>query len=105
MNIIFAVNVVLVINIAIHKAFSCYDFVNKLFIAKMFLAKKNTNIYENKSKFIQIKSKKVRHNHCNLSIYVLIIHILIKSKKIFYNNLGICRVIICFTVDLCITKK
>ena len=37
---IFALNVFLVINIAIHKAFSCYDFVNKLFIAKMFLAKK-----------------------------------------------------------------
>ena len=35
MNIIFAVNVVMVINIAI-----CHDLVNKLFITKMFLAER-----------------------------------------------------------------
>ena len=40
MNIIFAVNVVMVTNIAIHKAFICHDLVNKLFIAKMFLTKR-----------------------------------------------------------------
>ena len=28
-----------------------------------------------------------------------------KSKKIFYNNLGICSVMIYFTVCLCITKE
>ena len=33
MNMIFAVNVVIVINIVIHKAFICHDLVNKLFIA------------------------------------------------------------------------
>ena len=40
MNIIFAVNVVMVINIAIDKAFISHDLVNKLFIAKMSLAKR-----------------------------------------------------------------
>ena len=35
MNMIFAVNVVMVINITIHKAFICHDLVYKLFIAKM----------------------------------------------------------------------
>ena len=35
---IFAVNVVMVIDIAIHKAFICHDLVNKLFITKMILA-------------------------------------------------------------------
>ena len=35
MNIIFAVNVVMVINIAIDKAFISHDLVNRLFIAKM----------------------------------------------------------------------
>ena len=34
---IFAVNVVMVINIAIPKAFICHDLVNKLFITKMSL--------------------------------------------------------------------
>ena len=37
---IFAKNVVMVMNIAIHKAFICHDLVNKLFIIKMFLAKR-----------------------------------------------------------------
>ena len=41
-------------------------------------------------KFLQ-KSKKTFYNQ--------------KIKKIFYNNLGICRVIIFFTVCLCITKN
>ena len=36
----FAVNVVMVINIAIHKAFISHDLVNKLFTVKMFLAKR-----------------------------------------------------------------
>ena len=45
-------------NIAIHKAFICHDLVNKLFIAKMSLAKKTLIFvkgYANKS--VQIKSK------------------------------------------------
>ena len=37
---IFAKNVVMVVNIAIHKAFIYHDLVNKLFIIKMFLAKR-----------------------------------------------------------------
>ena len=37
---IFAVNVVIVINIAIHKAFISHDLVNKLFITKMSFAKR-----------------------------------------------------------------
>ena len=54
------------INIAIHKAFICHDLVNKLFIAKTFVSRKNINMfnalifvkaYENKNKFVQIKSK------------------------------------------------
>ena len=49
---------------------------------------------------MQIKSKKVRHNHCNLSLYVVIIHILILSKRYFYNNLGIRAVIIHITIGL-----
>ena len=71
----------MIINIAIHKAFIRHDLVNKLFIAKMFLAKGTlifVKVYANK--FIQIKIKKIRHNHCNLSIYVMIIHVLILSK-------------------------
>ena len=39
---IFAVNVVMVINIAIHKAFISHDLVNTLFIAKMSLAKRTS---------------------------------------------------------------
>ena len=35
-----AITVVMVINIAIHKAFISHDLVNKLFIAKMSLAKR-----------------------------------------------------------------
>ena len=34
----------MIINIAIHKAFISHNLVNKLFIAKMSLAKKNINI-------------------------------------------------------------
>ena len=81
------------------------DLVNKLFIAKMFLAKRTlifVKVYANK--FIQIKSKKVRYNHCNLSMYVMIIHALILNN-FFYNNLGISREIISFTIDICITKN
>ena len=37
---IFAVNVVMVVNIAIHKAFISHDLVNKLFIIKMSFAKR-----------------------------------------------------------------
>ena len=37
MNTIFALNVVMVINIVIHKAFICHDLVNKLFNAKISL--------------------------------------------------------------------
>ena len=37
---IFAKNVVMAINIAIHKTFICHDLVNKLFITKMFLAER-----------------------------------------------------------------
>ena len=40
MNMIFAANVVMVINITIHKAFICHDLVNKLFSTKIFLAKR-----------------------------------------------------------------
>ena len=42
--------------------------VNKLFIANMSLAKRIlifVKEYENKNKFIQIKSKKERHNNCD----------------------------------------
>ena len=74
----------MIINIAIHKAFIHLDLVNKLLIAEMFLAKRTLifiKVYANK--FIQIKTKKVRHNQCNLSIYVMIIHVLILSKIFF----------------------
>ena len=37
---IFAKNVIMIINITIHKTFIRHDLVNKLFIAKMFLAKR-----------------------------------------------------------------
>ena len=37
---VFTVNDVMVINIAIHKAFISHDLVNKQFIAKMYLAKR-----------------------------------------------------------------
>ena len=40
MNVIFVVNVVMVINIAIHEEFISHNFVNKLFIANMSLAKR-----------------------------------------------------------------
>ena len=48
------------------------------------------------------KKKKVSHNHCNLSIYVVIIHILILSNK-SYILIYVCMgVIICFTLFLMI---
>ena len=43
---------------------------------------------QRKNKFMEIKSKKVRYNYCDLSIYFVNIHILILRKKIFYNNLS-----------------
>ena len=55
----FAVNVVMDINIAIHKAFITHNLVNKLFIAKMsyiFNVLVFVKVYANK--FMQIKSKK-----------------------------------------------
>ena len=71
----------MIINIAIHKAFISHNLVNKLFVAKMSFAKK-TLIFEKayankKNKLMQINSKKLGHNHCNLSIYAVIIHIFI----------------------------
>ena len=42
--------------------------INKLFTANMSLTKRTlifVKTYENKNKFIQIKSKKVSHNHCD----------------------------------------
>ena len=65
----FAEKVVMVINIAVHKAFISHDLVNNLFIARMSLAKKTLTFvkaYANtKNKLMQIKSKKVSPNHCN----------------------------------------
>ena len=84
MNIKFAVNVVMVINITIYKAFIYRDLVNKLFITKTSLAEEHISMFFSicKSRCKEIYAdkkfkKKVRHNHCNLSIYVMIIHILI----------------------------
>ena len=37
---IFAKNVIMIISVAIHKPFIRHDFVNKLFIIKMFLAER-----------------------------------------------------------------
>ena len=45
MNIIFAVNVVMVINIAIYKAFIYRDLVNKLFITRMSLTEKHISMF------------------------------------------------------------
>ena len=45
MNIKFAVNVVMVINIAIYKAFIYRDLVNKLFITKMSLNEEHTSMF------------------------------------------------------------
>ena len=59
---IFNVNVVMVINIAIHKAFISHDLVNKLFIDKMPLAKRTLFlvllVFVKVHKFVKIKSKK-----------------------------------------------
>ena len=55
----------MVMNIALYKAFINRDLVNKLFITKMSLAKEHIRMF------------------CNLSIYVMIIQILIKSKIFF----------------------
>ena len=45
MNIIFAANVVMVINIAIYKAFIQRDLVNKSFIIKMSLAEEHISMF------------------------------------------------------------
>ena len=45
MNIIFAVNVVVVINITIYKAFIYRDLVNKLFIAKISLTEEHISMF------------------------------------------------------------
>ena len=51
-----------------------------------FFIKKSITFFYNRKKF-----KKLKKIFCNK-----------KSKKIFYNNLGIRRMIICFTVSLMI---
>ena len=43
---IFAVNIVMVINIAIHKAFISHDLVNKLFITKMSFTEEHVSIFQ-----------------------------------------------------------
>ena len=53
------VNVVMVTNISIHRV--CRDFVNKLFITKMFL----TSIYKSVQNLL-------RHDHFSLSMFVVI---------------------------------
>ena len=45
MNIIFAVNVVMVINVATYKAFIYCDLVNKLFITKMSLTEEHISMF------------------------------------------------------------
>ena len=45
MNIIFPVNVVMVISIALHKAFISHDLVNKLFITKMSLTEEHISVF------------------------------------------------------------
>ena len=45
MNIIFAVNVVMVINIAVYKAFIYFDLGNKLFITKMSLTEEHISMF------------------------------------------------------------
>ena len=45
MNIIFAVNVVMFINIAIYKAFIYRDLVNKLFITEMTLVEEYISMF------------------------------------------------------------
>ena len=61
MNTIFAIIVVTVTNIFIHKV--CRDFINKLFVTKIFLAKRtliflSILIFVKAYKFVKIKSKR-----------------------------------------------
>ena len=55
-----AVNVVMVTNIAIHKAFISHDLVNKLFIAKMSLAKRALIFFQ----CFHISKKRMEMNSC-----------------------------------------
>ena len=56
----FAMNIVMVINIAIHKTFSIYDLVNKLFVATILsiqCCNIQTDMYRYKNNFMKIKIK------------------------------------------------
>ena len=73
----------MVINIAIHKTFIIHNLVNESFVARMSSTKKHilnvlifVRAYSNKNNFMLIKSKKY-------GIIIVIIRILIESKKLF----------------------